>query len=131
MPNVEQIIARVIDLLGARGWAFSPTEADGEWAVMDTDSGLDVMLVLPLAPVGTYVGGLIADYLPHEALDGVGVGAVEEELAAHVVDQLAPLLSGTGPGLLTEVGIRAEGSGSAIYVLRALRAAVGGPSAEG
>ncbi|HEY3406639.1 MAG TPA: hypothetical protein VGK53_00545 [Propionicimonas sp.] len=122
MPNTERITARIIELLQARDWTISPFEDETDCWVVAGGPGGDVLLSMESEPVSSYLGSLIAGYLPHEAVDGVGTGPIEEELAATVTQSLDAALGVVMPGVLTEVGIRNAETGAEIYSMRALRA---------
>jgi hypothetical protein len=122
MPNTERITAHIIELLRGRDWTISPFEDEPDCWVVAGDSGRDVLLSLEGESVSSYLGSLLAGYLPHEAVDGVGTGPIEEELAATVAQSLDAALVVVMPGVLTEVGIRNAETGAEIYSMRALRA---------
>lgn len=124
MPNTNRITARIVGLLGDHGWSLSRSEDDAEYSVLTRNSAAEVLLVLPRDAVSLYLGGLVAGYLPHEVIDNIGTSPIEDELAATVAELLDAALSESAPGVLTEVGIRSDGTGAEIYSTRAMRAAL-------
>ena len=127
MPNVERITVRIIELMHARGWVVARSDTENEWTVSRGDQQLEVVLVLQPEDVRTYLQGVIADYLPHEALDSVGTSAIESELADQAHQRLTDLLTARTPGIPTEIGIRPGTTGAEIYSVRALHAKLHDP----
>lgn len=125
MPDTGEITATIIDMLAESGWVIMPCAGESDsWLVTRDSPDPEILLALPRAAVASYVGGLIAGYLPHEVIDGVGPGPIADEVAATAAASLETVLAAAGPGLLTEVGIGTglEGNGPEIYSIRAMRA---------